>query len=142
MYILGITIPYRAYNSVSDSVRDVQLSISLSNLPPGTVITCSAKGNPSPTFKWQKMENCATWMDIPKTNSNQFTTSDTSSMRYRCVAMNIVRGITYTATSHAFLVNNPGINLLMIWSPVFKADAFSMALPIFQKLHVDVNRMP
>src|SRR6218665_2740496 len=108
MYILGITIPYRAYNSVSDSVRDVQLFPSLSNLPPGTVITCSAKGNPSPTFKWQKMENGANWMDIPNMNSSEFSTNDASSKRYRCFVMNVVRRSSYNATSMGFQVNNLG----------------------------------
>src|SRR6218665_3622025 len=51
------------YNFVSDSVRDIQLSPSLHYYPPEKVITCTARGDPSPTFKWQKKENDAIWMD-------------------------------------------------------------------------------
>ena len=94
-------------HSASDSVRDVQLSPSLSSYPLGSNITCSAKGHPPPTFKWQKMEDDnATWVDIPNLIGNKFTLSDFSSNWYRCVAMNNVRDINYSNTSYEFQINN------------------------------------
>ena len=69
-------------------------------------------------------------MDIPNLTGNEFTLNDASSGWYRCVAMNIVRSITYTETSHAFQVNDRGA--VMIQVLVLKPDALSMFLTIFR----------
>jgi len=95
--------------SASDSVRDVQLWPSLSSYPPGTSITCSAKGYPSPNFKWQKLEDDnVTWVDIQNHTGNEFTFNDSSSNWYRCVAMNNVWEINYNNTSDEFQINYTG----------------------------------
>src|SRR6218665_634769 len=94
-------------HSASDSVRDVQLSPSLTSYPPGSSITCSAKGYPLPTFNWQKLEDDnVTWVDIPNLTGNEFILNYSSSNWYRCVAMNNIREINYNNTSDEFQINN------------------------------------
>ena len=47
-------------------------------------------------------------MDIHNMNGSKFTVKDSTSNRYRCVAMNVVKGRSYNATSHELRVNNTG----------------------------------
>lgn len=86
------------------------MSPSFSNFcPSGVVITCTAKGHPSPTFRWQEMENYGNWTDIQNQNSGEFIVSDVTSKWYRCVAMNVVRGKSNYAISREIQFNNTGI---------------------------------
>lgn len=86
------------------------MSPTLSNYSPGTVITCTAKGRPLPSFKWQlqEVEHGGTWIDIQNQTSDVFAVSDATSRRYRCVAMNVVGGESYNGTSQEFQVNKTG----------------------------------
>lgn len=94
--------------TTSDSVRDVHLSPSFSNYTTESRITCMAKGHPSPALKWQELEDDGTWIDIQNQNGCELPMTSISSKRYRCIAMNVVRGRSYNATSHEFLRNNTG----------------------------------
>lgn len=91
---------------VSDSVRNVNLSPSHSFYSPGSIITCMAEGRPSPTFKWQELENSGTWMDVQNESGSKFTVNVDSSRRYRCVAMNVVRSKIHRATSNPVQFNH------------------------------------
>jgi len=52
------------------------------------------------------MDNDGTWTEIQNLNGSKFTITNASFKRYRCIAMNVVRGKTHNATSHEFHVKN------------------------------------
>ena len=62
--------------------------------------------------------NGVTWMDIPNMNSTEFRAKDTTSKRYRCVAINVVKDKSYSEISHELWITNTG-----------KLDALCFILP-------------
>jgi len=73
---------------------------------PGSILTCSAAGNPSPTYRWVELESGAV------INGSHLQINTTDTVRYRCFATNTVRGQTFNAQSDVITFSQDSISHL------------------------------
>lgn len=96
---------------VLDSVRNVATSAELMSVSAGDQITCTANGNPSPSFKWQvmKVDRDGKWKDVPEVSSQTIKAqlNNGSSAKLRCVAKNSVNGEEYSENSREISIELP-----------------------------------
>ena len=78
-------------------------------------LTCLAESFPYPTYQWQMMSRTtAEYVDIPGENKTYLEFTDVTVNdfgRYRCVARNVINGLTMSTASNAAVV--AGMKLLM-----------------------------
>ena len=82
----------------TDGPINVAVSPQGPELQPGTVLICTASGNPSPSFDWLNLSDNTT------TEGAQFTVPDynecaNNNYEVICRATNEIRSLTYTAVT-------------------------------------------
>ena len=96
--------------SFSDSARDVAIypESVLYMLYEGDMFSCSARGNPEPSFKWNKIAGNGNpeSMEGPQLI---LTSSMVGQNVYECIAMNLVNGTMHNVTTQVSFTGKFGI---------------------------------